>query len=631
MAQVAVLQDFRGQGAPADIGTFVMPCSVVIYQARFGGTTYVCAARQGERGWVLISYLPLTGANATTVINAALAALTAGRTWKETVVVIGNYVDLGTINAPSYVLLMIQGSWRLEANHAGSWLVNAAGVAGNVWIEICGGKLDGNQANQVSGGNVINFRMSDDCWVHHMEIICAFRISATAEGVYEGTGVQFAGNGAGGAGSYRGIVAYCRIRQMMKDGVQFERAPEGIVYSCTFVTTVSGAWGTGAVQFAMQANNGVCMMCNCDMTSTVNTAGYKIHGSTECVFAFNVAQNAITGIWLNCTNDPCNNNGIIGNRIIGPGLQGRGISISGPITSYRNQIMNNSIRGHTVGIYSDGSAATMYGTIVTGNNILGVSNAAENGIVFHTTLHGLIKGNRIELIGLQPTTASAAIRLMGGCAHCFIIGNQTVECPYSLRTDTSPYPTYCVWAENYGIYTGAGSTPFMALNGGSYHIVARNTAVDFQYGINVDTGIDYVWIYCNHILLNGGYAFRHDTAGSNIYIYLNQGYVTENVLLSGTFAIDAVGIKTIVVTHGLGDPAHAINVLPSKQDFQLTVVEETDVDDWGFNLLKVDAVSNTQVTIKINVSVASATAGATARIGILVWTGLPNRPGGFVP
>jgi hypothetical protein len=96
------------------------------------------------------------------------------------------------------------------------------------------------------------------------------------------------------------------------------------------------------------------------------------------------------------------------------------------------------------------------------------------------------------------------------------------------------------------------------------------------------------------------------------------------VVLSSTFAIDSTGLKTITIPHGL-------SVTPSKQDCQLTVVAETAVDDWSFNLLKVDAVDATNVTAKINVATASATAGATARLGLLVITGLPNRPGGFTP
>lgn len=69
MSQIAGLQDFRQEGPPADIGTFQLPCSVMVFQHTFAGTTYICAVRSGVRGWVLVDY----GTDASTVIQAAVA------------------------------------------------------------------------------------------------------------------------------------------------------------------------------------------------------------------------------------------------------------------------------------------------------------------------------------------------------------------------------------------------------------------------------------------------------------------------------------------------------------------------------------------------------------------------------
>lgn len=84
------------------------------------------------------------------------------------------------------------------------------------------------------------------------------------------------------------------------------------------------------------------------------------------------------------------------------------------------------------------------------------------------------------------------------------------------------------------------------------------------------------------------------------------------IVQSGTFAIDSTGIKTLTMAHGL-------SAAPTISDCQLTVIEETNVDDWAFNLLKIDSVDATNVTAKINVSTASATGGATARLALLIW------------
>ena len=85
-------------------------------------------------------------------------------------------------------------------------------------------------------------------------------------------------------------------------------------------------------------------------------------------------------------------------------------------------------------------------------------------------------------------------------------------------------------------------------------------------------------------------------------------------LESGTFAIDSTGVKTVTVSHGL-------SVTPQTYQVQLAVVEVTNVDDWAYNLLKVESTSSSQIVAKINVSTASGTAAATAKLGILVVTG----------
>jgi hypothetical protein len=89
------------------------------------------------------------------------------------------------------------------------------------------------------------------------------------------------------------------------------------------------------------------------------------------------------------------------------------------------------------------------------------------------------------------------------------------------------------------------------------------------------------------------------------------GYVTENTVLSPAFAIDGVALITVTIPHGL-------SITPTIQDCTLTVLEDTNVDDWGYNLLKVDNVGAANVVAKINVTVASATGGATAKLSLRI-------------
>ncbi|GAH68858.1 unnamed protein product [marine sediment metagenome] len=99
MSQIAGLKDFRKQGAPGDIGTFVKPTTAIVFQFTFSGTTTYVAMRVGLSGWVLIDQ----GTVAATVINAALTEV-GGAADGEVVVLEGAYAILATLNVPESVL-----------------------------------------------------------------------------------------------------------------------------------------------------------------------------------------------------------------------------------------------------------------------------------------------------------------------------------------------------------------------------------------------------------------------------------------------------------------------------------------------------------------------------------------------
>ena len=113
------------------------------------------------------------GADATTVINQALAALTGGRTWKEKVVLKGDFEIDDSILAPSYSVIEIQG--RLKAADGAS-ISSAMAViqnsnraldTANNDITIIGGEIDGNKTNNatsfegVAMGHTKNFVLAD--------------------------------------------------------------------------------------------------------------------------------------------------------------------------------------------------------------------------------------------------------------------------------------------------------------------------------------------------------------------------------------------------------------------------------------------------------------------------------------
>jgi hypothetical protein len=89
-------------------------------------------------------------------IQAAIDALTSGRTNKQRVLCVGNFVLGENINLPSYTILEIDGSLKAKNNFGYSALIVVSWNA-QVW-EIVGGEYNGNKANCVGTFNGIAVR-----------------------------------------------------------------------------------------------------------------------------------------------------------------------------------------------------------------------------------------------------------------------------------------------------------------------------------------------------------------------------------------------------------------------------------------------------------------------------------------
>jgi hypothetical protein len=115
-------------------GSFAETASYVVWT----DGTYVYA-KNGKTGAIEFS-----GTDAASVIQSALNALTSGRTWKEKVVLKGEFVLNSMINLTSYLHLELQGSLKLANNKDVTMLYGA----GLTHLEISGGIMDGNSPNQ---------------------------------------------------------------------------------------------------------------------------------------------------------------------------------------------------------------------------------------------------------------------------------------------------------------------------------------------------------------------------------------------------------------------------------------------------------------------------------------------------
>lgn len=117
------------------------PFSDFRYMVIASGSTY--QLKNGTDGQI-----PYSSPDSSAVISAAFGNLTTGRYWKETVELKGQINLSSSISIPSYSKLIILDKLFLTNNANTSMIVNANPTTGNTQIEISGGELDGNQANE---------------------------------------------------------------------------------------------------------------------------------------------------------------------------------------------------------------------------------------------------------------------------------------------------------------------------------------------------------------------------------------------------------------------------------------------------------------------------------------------------
>ena len=108
-----------------------------------------------------------TGTSSAAVLQAALNALTVGRTWKEKVVVKGNHTMTATVTIPSYTCLDMYGA-NFELGFNGHMFV----WTDKTDIEILGGYYDGNKATYDTDlwscmtGSPVTRLIVKDCIIH---------------------------------------------------------------------------------------------------------------------------------------------------------------------------------------------------------------------------------------------------------------------------------------------------------------------------------------------------------------------------------------------------------------------------------------------------------------------------------
>jgi len=355
-----------------------------------------------------------TPTQATNIINWALGNLTSGRTWKEKVLLKGSFVS-NPILIPSYTIMEIDGYLKLAdgVNEDNGFLRNSDQVNGNTEIEIRGGIIDGNKAQQTDGDGIRLHKVTN------AKIIDVTIKNAKTRGVWiiEGTNVTIENSHIYGVGVYDGI--WLR-------GCRWTTVATNIVHDI------------GRAGIFTEAENGTVWLRN------------KIVG------------NVVYNIGLAEANDGIAMEGDERGLIVaynhvreGDGTMEAGIKMLGNFLT----IKGNIIEGGKWGIRASSGSS-----VIEGNQIY---NTRQDAILLLSNyFNGIIVNNEINTFGTDDLATYTGIRLENNARENIITAN-------SIRGDT----TYSIIEEgtaDRNQITNNFLSPFSWVKVGSRTVIARN-------------------------------------------------------------------------------------------------------------------------------------------------------------
>ncbi|MEK7555605.1 MAG: right-handed parallel beta-helix repeat-containing protein [Patescibacteria group bacterium] len=359
------------------------PANYVVFLS--GGTTYV---RDGLDGSIDYS-----NTDPETAIEWAMNNLTSGRTWKEKVVVKGNYTIDTSIDIPSYTILELQGRLTIASGTFG--LVNSDTTNGNTDIEIIGGTIDGNYANLINYNNCVFLQNSNNLIITGMTIygcknegiefrnVSGFDISENT--IFNNGDDSISLINGGGGGSNNGTVS----NNILFGNRSATGGSSGIeIEDGSYEITVSNNVIYGSTASSSMTGIGV-----------VVDSGSTYSASHDVTISGNVIRDVeVSGIIVqtNLTAANLENVTIIGNTIVNS--VGSGIQILGKST-FSGISRGVSIIGNTV-TQAGTNTAAIYGIYVSytqGVTIRGniISESGNNGIRLYYVRQANVSGNII--------------------------------------------------------------------------------------------------------------------------------------------------------------------------------------------------------------------------------------------
>ena len=349
--------------------------------------------------------------DASEVVQSSLNGLTPDRTWKETVVLKGEFEITSTIEIPSYTVLVVEGKLKLGSGVNSPMLVNDDPTNGNSHIEIIGGIFDGNRDNQTEAyGGLLRFENVEKVKIENVYIHDTYDHAINFRTVH----------------SYDVIVKNCVLEDIgvsgvVADGIRVSYIHRAVIESNVVnETTEAGIAVSGPSDEVIVKKNII-----------VNTNGLGIEvdtgGGERPVSDLVISSNII---------------------ILGGGTNQDGILLNNSV--FDCIIKENRIKGagrNGINVYNTCGRCVIEGNIV--------EECARNGIVlYYNTTNCTVRGNICRNNSQSDPGTYAGIALTGGgCTDNVIVGNRCF--------DDQASPT-----QGYGVYEGG--------TGSDYNLIACN-------------------------------------------------------------------------------------------------------------------------------------------------------------
>lgn len=394
-----------------------------------GGTTYV---RDGLDGSIDYS-----NTDPETAIEWAMNNLTAGRTWKEKIIVKGNYTIDTSIDIPSYTILEMQGKITMSnafPNYGA--FQNSDLNNGNSHIEITGGSIDGNYANQTGFKNCIYFekvsflKVSNmtiyDCLNEGIESRSNSKFVISGNVIYNNgdDSISLISSGTGGGASNNGTVSNNTVWGNRNDtggssGIEIE---DGSYEISVFGNVIyGGTTGSNMVGIHVVVDNGSSFPAPHDITITGNIV--------------RAVENSGIFVQTNLTGGDLKNITITGNTVTDTG--NNGINVMGK-ASFNGVPVGVSIVGNTVSS-SGTSTSGVYGiyisyaknVIVSGNT---VTESGGHGVYLYYVQGAEVIGNIIFDNGNTDTTTAFGVAVSNTGSNNITITGNIISDTQSVKT-----------------------------------------------------------------------------------------------------------------------------------------------------------------------------------------------------